>query len=318
MTFDEYRTKWKEVLKTREVTPFPMHIDIESSGLCNLKCPQCFQNDIDGKLGFMDETLYHKIIDEGAAQGLCAIKLQVRGEALLHPQIIPFIKYAKEKGIMDVQITTNALLLGKKQAPFDEMILSGLDWLIFSLDDHHRESSNNWDAENNAKEFLLRREEFRNQGKTVPKVRIQTKIYDIEQQEETQKFLRSEYAKAEVISVGGMWNSNEDEDSLDSLSNPELYYLEPCDYLWQRPTVFWDGDVTLCCRDYNGKMKLGNLNESTMTELWNGDKMTELRALHLAELRKDIPICSNCSVCVTKKSEGKRFEPVFTTLSQGK
>ena len=40
--------------------------------------------------GFMKEKLFKKIIDEGISNGLCAIKLQSRGEAMMHPKIFEY------------------------------------------------------------------------------------------------------------------------------------------------------------------------------------------------------------------------------------
>ena len=40
--------------------------------------------------GFMSMKLFKKIIDEGVKNGLCAIKLQSRGEAMMHPKILNF------------------------------------------------------------------------------------------------------------------------------------------------------------------------------------------------------------------------------------
>ena len=41
----------------------------------------------------MDMALFKKIIDEGAENGLYSIKLSLRGEPLLHPQIIDMVDY---------------------------------------------------------------------------------------------------------------------------------------------------------------------------------------------------------------------------------
>jgi len=57
--------------------------------------------------------LYKKIIDECCEYDL-QLTPQFFGEPLLHPQFIEMIKYAKLKGIDQIQFTTNAMLLDEK------------------------------------------------------------------------------------------------------------------------------------------------------------------------------------------------------------
>ena len=88
LTFEEYRHLWNLVSKKPFLTGFPLNLDIELSSYCNLKCEMCFQQYIEEKRGFMKDTLFKKIVDEGASEGLCAIKLQSRGESLTHTKVI--------------------------------------------------------------------------------------------------------------------------------------------------------------------------------------------------------------------------------------
>ena len=86
----EYRKKWSEIPKSMIVTDFPIHLDIETTSYCNLECVMCPRtilakegtdylpgNDVEFP---MDE--YKRIVDEGAENGLCSIKLQYLGEPL--------------------------------------------------------------------------------------------------------------------------------------------------------------------------------------------------------------------------------------------
>ena len=51
----------------------------------------------------------------------------------------------------------------------------------------------------------------------------------------------------------------------------------------------WDGTLLPCCRDH---IVLGNLNEKSFMELWNGDEMKRLReTFYKGELR---PYCKQC------------------------
>ena len=80
----------------------------------------------------MSFELYKKIIEECVNLKVPSIKLNWRGEPLLNSKISEFIKYAKQKGILEVSINTNAVTLTEEKS--EKLIKSGLDVIIFSFD----------------------------------------------------------------------------------------------------------------------------------------------------------------------------------------
>jgi len=79
----------------------------------------------------MKWDLFCKIIDEIAPYAKI-IKLHWVGEPLIHPMIVDMIRYAKATTDAQLFMSTNALLLGNALA--EEIRISGLDKIIFSLD----------------------------------------------------------------------------------------------------------------------------------------------------------------------------------------
>ena len=90
----EYRRKWSEIPKNMEVTKFPIHLDIETTSYCNLLCVMCPRTImVKEKTGYLEDVelpmeLYKRIIDEGAQNGLCSVKLQYLGEPLADSKIV--------------------------------------------------------------------------------------------------------------------------------------------------------------------------------------------------------------------------------------
>ena len=80
--YNNYRKAWHELPLYRNPGSFPLHLDIELTTTCNLKCIQCFQSFDPPEPQFMDFELYKKIIDQGPK----AVKLNYRGEPLLYPK----------------------------------------------------------------------------------------------------------------------------------------------------------------------------------------------------------------------------------------
>ena len=300
--FSSYRDLWHRAARYEVLTDFPLHLDIELSGKCNLKCESCFQNGlIRSELGSMKRDLFENIIEEGIRRGLCAIKLQIRGESFLHPELFDFIRLAKRKGVADTQITTNGTLLTNEK--MYQTFESGLDGIIFSIDSHHESSSakrragESTSVEGIITRFLEKRERL---GQRKPWVRIQSAISDAAEGSlaRAEDFLRRKFPLADSFAGSRLYDFRDDEDSMPDL--PTNYKFLPCSYLMQRLAIFWDGAVTTCCMDYNGKLSLGHVSESSIQDIWLSEKMQSFRRTHLSGGRDAMPVCRHCHNCISK------------------
>ena len=128
----EYRKEWEKNPEEKKVSEFPLHLDIEATGVCNLMCSHCFRHSRRSEIGDMNFEIFKKIIDEGEEYGLYAIDPSWMGESFLHPQIIEMIDYAKSRKVVDVMIHTNGTLVDEKMSK--RILNSGLDTIIFSVD----------------------------------------------------------------------------------------------------------------------------------------------------------------------------------------
>ena len=304
--FEQYRKLWHKTSAYKILTDFPLHLDIELSGICNLKCVSCFQNGlIEGKLGFMSFDLYKQIINEGLEKGLCAIKLQIRGESFLHPNFFECIAYAKEKGILDVQVTTNGTLLNNDN--IQKILDSKLDAIILSVDSHHEDSfkqkkhlKNYTTVEQSIKSLL---EQRKKQCKLSPWVRLRSSIAkcDSNSFDRAKDYLKKKFPEADVYIVGKIHDFRDNKDSYTDLNTN--YYLAPCSYLMQRLAIFWNGDVTTCCMDYNNRFKLGNVTSQNIDDIWLSSKMNSFRKIHYDQQRSTMPICKHCHACTKIKTD---------------
>jgi radical SAM protein with 4Fe4S-binding SPASM domain len=74
----------------------------------------------------------------------------------------------------------------------------------------------------------------------------------------------------------------------------------PCAALFKTPVIMWDGTVTLCCFDGMMNLNIGNVKETSLNELWYGEKMDEIRMHHIrGEFEKVLTRygfqkCANC------------------------
>jgi len=129
------------ILSKRFVYQGPPFLEIHLTNTCNLNCTGCYCHSAlkpdrylkDWHKIKLDKDMFYQIINE-------AVKLKIRniifsgdGEPFTHPEIAPFIKYIKERGIY-CKIITNGTLIDKRV--LQDLSLSRLDSLVLSLWDH--------------------------------------------------------------------------------------------------------------------------------------------------------------------------------------
>ena len=68
----------------------------------------------------------------------------------------------------------------------------------------------------------------------------------------------------------------------------------PCTFLWASLIVFWDGTVLPCTQDFFGDLAVGNVKDATLADIWNGERMVELRKKAAAGDIADLKPCSAC------------------------
>jgi len=294
--FKEYRRKWTEYPKNFIVGDFPLHLDIESTNICNLKCSYCaVTSDFWGnsKRGMISFSLYKRIIDEGADNGLCSVKFSFRGEPLLHPQLSEMVAYARKKGIMDIYFNTNGVLLTEEVC--SRLIDAGLNRISVSADGWDKESFERNRAgakfETVYANIFRLRETRKKRGVDFPRIRVQAVMLK-EVKEHWDEYLK-------------IWQPLADElGYLDARQEgPEIKHngLQgdwACPFLWQRMVILWDGEILPCLmhgvKDLTS-MEMGNIKNIGIKEAWNSRRNNSYRTLHKKGKSHKIKACGCCS-----------------------
>ena len=316
--FEIYRKRWHEYPGKRILTDFPMNIDLCITSRCNLSCIMC-RRTLELKKGItsgifqteqgdMDFNVYKKIIDEAAREGVYAIHISGDGEPLLHKDIIDMIKYARSKNILDLFMHTNATLLYGDVAA--ELLEAGLTRLIISVDSPVKETYEkirvgaDFDVVvNNIKNFMDLKKK---KGLKYPFVRVQ--MVEMNNNRD-QRNAYVNYFGNIVDSIGLIEYMNFYElDEEDRYYRPRKYKDDyVCRQLWQRLCINFDCNVYICVRTHeNGK--LGMVHNSSIKELWHGEKMKKLRNGHLNGNIDKISPCSNCGQQLESVTEEERFD----------
>ena len=73
-------------------------------------------------------------------------------------------------------------------------------------------------------------------------------------------------------------------------------WLGHCPIPFASASILHNGDVLMCTHDWAREEVLGNVRDHTLSELWNGDRMREIRALISERRYEAIPACRDGSL----------------------
>lgn len=293
----DYRKKWSLYPKERIVSDFPLHLDIETTDLCNLKCPMCprtildEQNEELQKKKYISKEEYKNIIDQAVQYDIKSIKLQYLGEPLLHKEVVWQVEYAKQQGIIDVMFNTNATLLTKELS--EQLLKAGLDKLFISFDavspklyEQQRVGTTIGKVIDNIYNFI----KLRNEISPKTHVRLSMVMYEDpiwKEQFDAMKVMWRDLVDAlgYGIYIERDLNKQLEHDKVDGFC---------CEQLYQRMFLKCNGNVTVCCVDDKDEYIIGNWRNESLYDLWHNDKYTFIREKHKNNNYSDIAMCRKC------------------------
>tara|TARA_B100000686_G_C16773178_1_gene966579 strand:- start:304 stop:1485 length:1182 start_codon:yes stop_codon:yes gene_type:complete len=322
LTADLYRRRIQEsrlmdfliapVAKKLEDWPSTLVLDITNR--CNAKCLWCPQPELE-ELGAMKMELFRKIIDDYSQRG-GIVRFGTFGEPLMDKKFTDKVRYLKQyQSIYKIELVTNGYFLNEKITPV--LLENGVDVEI-SLDELVKETFEHvkkmsYDVvRKNVLQFLEA-----NDRMSKP-VKVNFRVKSSMNRAET---LDHEFFHELSRHKCTMELTPMDEDSLANWAgrfDKEAFYKShlgettsvenrsykqynksnpsPCNQLWKWLVVYWDGKVVMCCVDMFATTPLGNLNENTVAEVWNGKTLHNFRKQMIRRKRFDIPLCQDCDL----------------------
>ncbi len=290
----ENRRQWSEFPVQQYVADYPLHLDIELSSLCNLRCPMCytiteeFKKKVNAKL--MDYGLFTKVVDECAAGGVYSVRLSFRGESFLHPRIVDCIRYAKKKGLREVSTLTNGLRLDEEM--FRKVMEAGMDWITISFDglgETYEKIRHPAKYERAIEKIANYASIKKEAGQVKPAIKVQSILPAI--QDDPEAFYDVFAPITDMVSANPLIDYLQKDDQ-----NMILYEENfSCPQLYQRLVVGADGQVMICANDEDGDQVIGDANMQTIHEIWHGSELRKARLSHkLHRGVKDYSLCAKC------------------------
>ncbi len=292
------RNRLSDIVPLKE----PFNIQIEPTGLCNFRCEYCVHSvGLNWGGDCMGLGVFEKIIDDLRQLADCykIINLIGYGEPLIYKNISKMVAEISKAQITDrIEITTNASLLTPQKS--EELVKAGLTRLIVSLqglsaDKYKKICGYTIDFNqflNNIKYF------YSNRGAC----RLHLKIADTALDEgDEQKFYELFGNICDDLYIERIIPAYKDvdyEDKLKEKRNITRYGYEykeaiVCHQPFYQMFIKANGDVAPCCM-YPSPMILGNVQEQSLKDIWNGHKLRDFQIMQLMKKRKCNAICRDC------------------------
>jgi len=297
-SWKNYREQYDKTLRYEKID-FPVQIDFELNSSCNLTCPMCPISAESpkgkGPKTWFDFETYKKLIDYAVDKGTKAIRLNYVNEPLIRKDISKFIFYAKNKGILDIYLSTNGVLLTKEMA--EMLTISGLSRIQISIDAVSHEVYNKMrpggDLDKVKKNIETLRSVRENLGSLTPLIRV--------------NFVKTEINEHELQSFVDEW-----EDVVDAIGVQE-FILPPvsstkfnvksnaiqenfkCSIPFRLMVINNEKNVLPCCSFWGESLSLGSLSDpNDLITYWNSKAMNDLRKAHAEGRGMEIPECRKC------------------------
>lgn len=297
------RTPLQDVIPL--ISPFIVFVD--PSDACNFKCRFCPTSDralmksVDRPWKQMPLSLFKKIADDMASfpKRTKVLRLYKDGEPLLNKNLVDMIRYAKNIDAADrIDTTTNASLLTKQKS--QDLVEAGLDRINISIYGVSNEHYENFSKTKIAFDKVL--ENVRNFYEVRGHCEILVKVNgDSLTESEKKQFLDFFGDHADKIYIEhtmACWPEFEfsevEVNQQRGIYDQEIREVNVCPYPFYSMSINSDGVVSVCFLDWARKMRVGDVQENSVLEIWQGEKMRAFRKLFLEGNRKSHPLCGDC------------------------
>ena len=295
--------------RANPIAPIPRSVKIELTARCNFACAFCARDMKFRDQKDMDKQLFRRLALEMRQAGVEELGLFYLGESFMVPWLPEAIEYAKDVcGYPYVFLTTNGSLATRERV--QACMKAGLNSLKFSY--NFSDMAQFVDVAGVKPRFyemiksnIRAARDVRDAGGYDCGLYASYIEYDGEQGERMQEALAEIepyvdeiyalplYNQADLVTgeeaVRGWTAVAGNRGRAAALRDPL-----PCWAVFTEGHITWDGHLSACCFDHDGRFHMGDLTTEPFAEAWNSAAYQALRAAHL---RKDVrgTVCEGCA-----------------------
>lgn len=278
------------LLRRERLNAFPFEVAIGITNRCNLNCSFCPHQISPRPQGNISLDLLDSLIKQ-VAPFADVVDLSFDGEPFLHPDWEKCVEICHQHNVRAI-FQTNTLLMDEKVSR--SILAVGLDAITLSIDAATPETYSRFKPGGNYELMLANVERFiclARRSKRRPYITLQF-VRSSENIAEAELFkARWKKKGADAIRIKPMLNFG---GSVDSGYHGRL--SSPCVLLWTSLSIHWDGIVTLCCMDIEGRGNMGDAKCSPLKDIVDNEAFRKVRRLHIEGEYDRHSICKGCDV----------------------
>lgn len=293
----------------------PYIFNIETTNNCNMTCSMCPRTNLmEREITYISDQVFNTVLDQagphnredfeefkefirreyGIEENHCSedafyfhvvsncITLHGYGEPIIDPNIVKRVQACTDRNLSTYFSCVPANINIKRMVKLMEAGLSVIKFSIDALDDAAQKAIRG--RNNNFKKAFEKIVEIINYKNSHPKLKttiVVTMISFSDSEAQLHKDFMDMWKDypvyAYIKSQDNKWYFEKKEDA----ANRSHYMEQYCEYPWTSLTVMANGVVVPCTQDYNCEMNMGNINDSSLKDIWNNNKYTELRKAHI-------------------------------------
>lgn len=289
----------------KEALDFPKSILIETFNVCQGECKFCPYKEIRATEEpiYLNFERYKGLIDEISKHDVKRLTLFNNNEPLIDKRICNFVKYAHDNlDKMEITLSTNGILLTKEI--LIKLKKAGLTYLYVSIPSVHDEYYTELMGRS-IKNLLNVLTDVKDK-ELIKMIRIavpKTKYYDHKSlQEQLGQYLICVWD----LEYKENWNI---QNKFNSIVD-KIEYTGPCDRPLDQLVISSNGNVIICCRDWNYENVVGNIYDNTIFDIWHSEKMENIQKLIIEQNYNAIDCCKDCNMnnMFYNRTKGRIYE----------
>lgn len=296
--------------KEKDLTPiYPKNAIIELSNSCNHACLFCHNSVMEREVGKLSFELFKKFLDQALPLGLEELGIYATGEPFVNRNISDFIEYASNSGVKRIYCTSNGALANIEIV--EDCIKKGLQSIKFSINASNQadyktvHGKDDWlKINNNIKAIRTLVDNSYPHVKLVGSCIMTSITGDISVEHRAQfSGLLDDISYGFAGNQGG--RTLDHVKKISQIPNViEMHQIKPCEMLWSRWHLTYEGYLTACCVDYENDLVYADINHDSIKSAWHNTLIQSLRKKHLdRDLTGTI-----CASCLTNKYY--EYEPI--------
>ena len=256
---------------------------------------------------FMDLDLFKSIVSQYKAlpSDTKIVAPQFQGESLMHPRFLEFCEILEGERL-PFSFVSNGMLMSAEKA--DALLaMKYFRGCSFSMDGARKETVENIRIGSRYETLCENIRYFASLARAKKRDGADVFVglsYTMqpENQDEFNDFVNQWIAEVDRINVNIV--------AVDGRPTHLLWQPKrfACQDLFHFMIVLTDGTVVPCCRDYTYSLRIGNLTQQTLDEIWYSERYTAMRELQLRKKYAGISICGDCDTWMTHSPECRTRE----------